>query len=597
MKKSSFFFLFIMIALPGIIIAQSPQSFQYQAVVRNSAGTPVVSQNVGVRISILQGSVSGSAVYTETHSSSTNALGIVTLAVGSGVVQSGNFTTINWAAGPYFLKLQIDPAGGTSYVDMGATQLLSVPYALYAAQSGSVSGALWESLGANIYNTNVGKVGIGTTTPPGKLVVQGDASMSDTVPLFEVKDRDGHTVFIIYPDSARLYVGDDGSKTNKGAFAVSGRNTSKQLTNNFLWITPDSTRIFTGDESAGFGIENLSSSNTGSYLKLTPSNYFIGSNSGNQLTTGMFNSTFGYKAGELLTTGSNNVFIGYEAGNHNTGGYRNVFIGMGAGENNSSGYENNFIGYNAGRDNTTGDGNVMLGMYTGLFNTTGYLNTFVGRYAGFANSTGNFNVFIGNAAGDSNTEGEYLTLLGSYTDATNTNLRYSTAIGYSSSVTADYQVRLGNFATTSIGGQVGWTTLSDKRFKKNIENDVPGLDFILKLKPVSYNLDTKGIADFLNVSPDARDEAGEKQKAAVRQVGFLAQDVEKAALELNFSFSGIDKPKNENDTYGLRYAEFTVPLVKAVQELSEQNKKLSEQIRLQQIQIEELKKEISNIKQ
>lgn len=594
MKISFSIFVLAMMILPGILVAQAPQSFQYQSVVRNASGNPVVSQNVGVRISILQGSATGTPVFTETHSASTNALGIVTLAIGNGAVQAGSFSTINWATGPYFMKVQIDPAGGTTYVDMGATQLLSTPYALYSAQAGAVSGALWNASGTDIYNANTGKVGIGTTTPPGKLVVQGDASMSDTIPLFEVKDRDGHTVFIIYPDSARLYVGDDGSKTNKGAFAVSGRNTSKQLTNNYLWITPDSTRIFTGDETAGFGVENLSASNTGSYLKLTPSNYFIGSNSGNNLTTGAFNSTFGFKAGEFLTSGSNNVFIGYEAGNHNTTGYRNVFIGMGAGEATTSGIENNFIGYNAGRDNTTGEGNVMLGMYTGLFNTEGYLNTFVGRYAGFANTLGNFNVFVGNAAGDSNTEGDYLTLVGPFTDAGANNLNYSTAIGYGSSVSADYQIRLGNTATSSIGGQVGWTTLSDKRFKTNIQEDVPGLDFIMKLRPVSYNLDTKGIADFLQVSPEARDDEGERKKAAEKQVGFLAQDVEKAALELNFSFSGIDKPKNENDTYGLRYAEFTVPLVKAVQELSEQNKKLAEQVRLQQIQIDELKKEVKN---
>lgn len=594
MKISFSIFVLAMMILPGILVAQAPQSFQYQSVVRNASGNPVVSQNVGVRISILQGSATGTPVFTETHSASTNALGIVTLAIGNGAVQAGSFSTINWATGPYFMKVQIDPAGGTAYVDMGATQLLSTPYALYSAQAGAVSGALWNASGTDIYNANTGKVGIGTTTPPGKLVVQGDASMSDTIPLFEVKDRDGHTVFIIYPDSARLYVGDDGSKTNKGAFAVSGRNTSKQLTNNYLWITPDSTRIFTGDETAGFGVENLSASNTGSYLKLTPSNYFIGSNSGNNLTTGAFNSTFGFKAGEFLTSGSNNVFIGYEAGNHNTTGYRNVFIGMGAGEATTSGIENNFIGYNAGRDNTTGEGNVMLGMYTGLFNTEGYLNTFVGRYAGFANTLGNFNVFVGNAAGDSNTEGDYLTLVGPFTDAGANNLNYSTAIGYGSSVSADYQIRLGNTATSSIGGQVGWTTLSDKRFKTNIQEDVPGLDFIMKLRPVSYNLDTKGIADFLQVSPEARDDEGERKKAAEKQVGFLAQDVEKAALELNFSFSGIDKPKNENDTYGLRYAEFTVPLVKAVQELSEQNKKLAEQVRLQQIQIDELKKEVKN---
>lgn len=104
-------------------------------------------------------------------------------------------------------------------------------------------------------------MGIGTTTPPGKLVVKGDASLADTIPLFEVKDRTGATVFVVYPDSVRVFVCDDGSKTNKGAFAVSGRNTAKQVTHDFFTVTPDSVRVFLDSASSmgGFAVKSFGS--------------------------------------------------------------------------------------------------------------------------------------------------------------------------------------------------------------------------------------------------------------------------------------------------------------------------------------------------
>ncbi|MEN9340520.1 MAG: hypothetical protein RIQ62_1832, partial [Bacteroidota bacterium] len=117
--------------------AQAPQKMSYQAVIRNATNALVMSTPVGMKISILQGSVSGTAVYVETQTQSTNANGLVSLEIGSGTVVSGTFSSINWANGPYFIKTETDPAGGTNYTITGTSQLLSVPYALYAASSGS----------------------------------------------------------------------------------------------------------------------------------------------------------------------------------------------------------------------------------------------------------------------------------------------------------------------------------------------------------------------------------------------------------------------------------------------------------------------------
>ncbi len=112
--------------------AQSPDLFSYQAVVRDNAGNVVVNQVVSVRFSILQTTATGSAQYVETHSPTTDANGLVSLMIGGGTVTSGTFLGIDWATDKYFLKVELDPAGGSSYSNMGTTQLISVPYAKHA---------------------------------------------------------------------------------------------------------------------------------------------------------------------------------------------------------------------------------------------------------------------------------------------------------------------------------------------------------------------------------------------------------------------------------------------------------------------------------
>lgn len=133
-------------AICSFTFAQAPQKMSYQAVIRNASNNLIVSSTVGMRISILQGSAVGTAVYVETQTPLTNANGLVSLEVGTGVPVSGAFATINWAAGPYFIKTETDPTGGTSYSIFGTSQLNSVPYALYSEKANTVS-----STGQDIY--------------------------------------------------------------------------------------------------------------------------------------------------------------------------------------------------------------------------------------------------------------------------------------------------------------------------------------------------------------------------------------------------------------------------------------------------------------
>ncbi len=127
----------IMVLAVAVAMAQAPEKFTYQAVVRNASNVLVTNAPVGVRVSILQGSASGNAVYVETHTASTNANGLLTIEIGGGTAQQGSFVGINWADGPFYLKTETDPAGGSNYTVTSTQQLMSVPYALYAKEAGN----------------------------------------------------------------------------------------------------------------------------------------------------------------------------------------------------------------------------------------------------------------------------------------------------------------------------------------------------------------------------------------------------------------------------------------------------------------------------
>jgi uncharacterized protein (TIGR02145 family) len=140
--------LLCLVLIPMHLFSQAPQKMSYQAVIRNASNTLVINQSIGMRISILQGSVSGTPVYVENHSASTNVNGLVSIEIGGGNVVTGSFAAINWANGPYFIKTETDPSGGVNYTIIGTSQLLSVPYALHAnsaangLQNGNTAGQM-----------------------------------------------------------------------------------------------------------------------------------------------------------------------------------------------------------------------------------------------------------------------------------------------------------------------------------------------------------------------------------------------------------------------------------------------------------------------
>jgi trimeric autotransporter adhesin len=360
------------------------------------------------------------------------------------------------------------------------------------------------------------------------------------------------------------------------------------------------------------------------------SSIYCGIGSGASLAGGTDNAFFGFKSGQQTTTGGQNCFMGSLSGLSNLAGGANTFIGWASGQSNQNGGANTFLGYAAGISNVSGNENVIVGVKAGATNdATG--NTFVGAYSGNNNSTGTENVFIGNSAGQSNgvesvntyvgyyaglnskayknaffgtyaglsnNSGSGNVFLGAGTGNATVNGSTDTYVGYSADASGDFNnsgsfgafaiantndmIRMGNTGITLLECEVNWTVTSDARMKQNIQANVPGLSFIRQLRPVTYNYNMDAMDKLQNsseewINSEVRAKA-KAQKESIVYTGFLAQEVEQAAKSVDYNFSGVDAPNAQKGYYGLRYSEFVVPLVQAVQEqqtiIDDQNAKI-----------------------
>jgi trimeric autotransporter adhesin len=368
-------------------------------------------------------------------------------------------------------------------------------------------------------------------------------------------------------------------------------------------------------------------------------NTFYGYQAGNANTSGIINSANGYQALFSNTTGYENTANGVTAlysnisGNYNTAngayslfynttggsntahGYRALYSNTSASQNtaygaksllfNTMGSDNTATGFKALYYNTTGNENTANGVYTLFRNTTGYDNTAFGMNALYWNTEGVANTAIGSSALFSNTTGSNNTALGFDAGAATGDLTNATALGSGAVVNNSNTVRIGNQNVTVVESAGGFWTTSDGRFKTNITEDVKGLEFIKLLRPVVYNFDANKFETFITQNyPDSiksrRKEMMNKSTSklsSIRQTGFIAQEVAMAAKKSGYDFNGVHAPDNPTDNYSISYEKLVVPLVKAVQELSNKNDALQLQNDALQSQNDVLKTRLDKIEQ
>lgn len=291
----------------------------------------------------------------------------------------------------------------------------------------------------------------------------------------------------------------------------------------------------------------------GNPITVDNNNSFVGYNAGNANTTGDRNNAFGFNSLVLNTTGTNNNAFGVQCLDDNTTGSHNTAFGNLALTSNTTGVRNQAFGNQALRYNTDGIRNIGIGYAAARENTSGSDNIAIGRYALGTNVGGSFNTVVG-------VDAYWINNFTSTTTYDN-----STALGYGTTMNGSNRIRLGNGSITQIKGKVNFTIYSDARIKDNVTEDVVGLDFIKKLRPVTYNFNLDKQYAIEGVV-DTSDYAKKYAIDDIKFSGFIAQEIEAAAKESNYNFSAVTAPETATDLYGVRYAEFVVPLVKAVQE-------------------------------
>ena len=340
--------VFIMLSMG--IYAQAPESINYQAVARDATGSILSNQIVSFRISILQGSISGTIVYQETHTKTTNEFGLVTLAIGSGTLLSGNFSTINWGASSFWIKTELDPAGGSNYQLMGTSQFLSVPYALYAKTSGSSGGS------SSVSDTDL-DTKIQTEKAPDEDIIRFDIGGTERLVLLQnrLEPLGGNGNIFIGKD-AGIFNTSGYNNTSTGYYSLSSNTTGYQ-NSAFGWNAL--TYNTGGNDNTAMGYYSLFKNGSGI------NNTAFGSQSLFNNTSGWQNTAIGFNTLSGNTSGRSNTAVGTESMVGNVIGICNTATGAGA-LNNCIGSNNTALGFAAGSQNQ-GSNNLFLGYLAGYF--------------------------------------------------------------------------------------------------------------------------------------------------------------------------------------------------------------------------------------
>jgi Hep_Hag. len=413
-----------------LLSSQVPLGFNYQAIARNANGVPIASQSIPVRISIVTALTGGTVMWQEEFSSvTTDAYGLISLVVGNGTHTGGSatsFSAIDWSAQTLFLKIEIKyPGTATTWTDMGTSQIWSVPYSLLAKNIAPLS-----------------KLGITGTTD----------DMEDA--LFEVKNKTGQTVFAVYNEGIRAYVGNGDAKSKRGGFAVGGYDMTKGTNDNYMNVNADASEIIDPSQNRILWYPIKNAFLTGKVLVETPDS--VGTNSFasgfESKAEGQYSQALGYKAiarGDYSTAiGKNSIVNGSNSYAFGEGVYvkgQNSYV-LGKGSraigNGAYAFGENSVSSNPGSF-ALGTNCTVSGFYS---LATGYN----------AAATGNFSFSLGY---ETNNSGDASSAIGYQTSVSGT---YALAIGYQSNASYYNAIAIGAGDTASSDG-----SLAIGRFNKS----------------------------------------------------------------------------------------------------------------------------------
>ena len=567
MKK--LFTVFTLVLFSTVLVAAPPpvpQKMSYQAVIRNSSNELVANHAVGMKVSILQTSATGTVVYSETHTPTSNANGLITIAIGTGAVISGSFSGIDWSAGPYFIKTETDPAGGTSYSITSTSELLSVPYALMAK---NVQNKQWSESGSSIY-FNSGKVGIGKN--PGadsrqfqvlteaNQAIAGVNNSASYASIFAQNLGTGPAAD--FRNYIRIIDGTEGN----GKILTSDANGTASWKP--ISVTADAAN-FTGDGSADWPLKLHSmGASTGQVIKWDGTKWdnandkygpwdeddnYIYNYSGKKFGMGINKPT------QKLTIvdGSTTCYMNIQ---NSTTGYTTtsgMLIGMEGNNGWLSTYEpgNLYLGTNsAAKVTIASDGDVGIGLTSPLqkLDVNGAVN--------IRGNASNQLLFCGSAEAI-------------WYDDTYFSWGYGGQYNYfgdevtiGTSAAPGYNLVVNGTAAKTGGGS--WSTLSDVRMKDLTGEYQKGLNEIMQLKPVTFTYKAGNPRELNSNEP---------------QIGFVAQDVQKIFPE------AVTECKDGYLDFNIHAV--NVALVNAVKELKAEN----EELKMANEKYEERLTEIENI--
>ena len=476
--------------LPSFSFAQAPQAFKYQTIVRDNSGNILANHAVSFRISLLQGTSTGASVFTETQTATTNQFGLANLSIGLGTLVSGNFSTISWGTNNYFVEIEFDAAGGTNYTLMGTSQLLSVPYALYAQSSnawsltgnaGTVDGTNFIGTTDNIpFNIRV------ATQKSGR--IDFDGNIANTFFGFQAGKAITSGISNTATGYAALaYNTSGGGNTAIGSWALednttgnfntaignsAGTNNStgsgnvflgrwagvNEIGSNKLYIANSSIPLIYGDFSLGFvGINTITPAAnleldgaSGSTIKIVDGNQ----GAGKVLTSdgtgqGSWQTPSGGGGGDWALLGNAGTVDGTNFIGTTDNVPFNIRVNNAKAGRIEQTHRNAFYGYQAGNSNTIGYGNTANGFQALFTNTDANENTAYGAQTLYSNANGFQNTAVGSVALKNNTDGYYNTALGADALYSNTTGHDNTASGENAlyyTSTGSYNIATGGLA-------------------------------------------------------------------------------------------------------------------------------------------------------